>query len=445
MHEARARRHGTKPHGAMLERQYRQLNDEELGSAQRHLASSEQALQAARAGCDVRSERWTTNSRVVGHTLYDQPLHRSTPRQIDSSHRSTPRSLTRDAINSRRTPPIGAHPINDLTQNQKGACLSTRRPKQLIQAAPPGSPSRRGSSPSWRGSSPSRPPPVMVPFTPVSSCSADVPLLPPSRREAHFYTSTTLHPATATAPASALPLTLTPTLTGRLGGGTPQHASNEELDAVRGLDGARARAAAAAGRFALAARAVEQQAEAETMVAAAGAAAASLTLPFGSSGGASGVYAGLRSHRLSELEKGGADAVRAAFQRFDVNRSGRLDYRELREALRTLGIDYTSSQAARVLQAYDADASGLMELREFRSLVRHLGQAGRAAGDKPCCEGCMRTTRALLAGALCFVAGYALAVALHDGQWGAALCGALGLETPKFSNPGSPMLRALEH
>ena len=181
------------------------------------------------------------------------------------------------------------------------------------------------------------------------------------------------------------------------------------------------------------------------MVAAAGAAAASLTLPFGSSGGASGVYAGLRSHRLSELEKGGADAVRAAFQRFDVNRSGRLDYRELREALRTLGIDYTSSQAARVLQAYDADASGLMELREFRSLVRHLGPAGRAAGDKPCCEGCMRTTRALLAGALCFVAGYALAVALHDGQWGAALCGALGLETPKFSNPGSPTSRALDH
>ena len=149
----------------MLERQYRQLNDEELGSAQRHLVSSEQALQAARAGCDVRSERWTTNSRVVGHTVYDQP-----------SHRSTPRSLSRDAINSRRTPPIGAHPINDLTQNQQGAALSTRHPKQLIQAAPPG-------SPSWRGVSPSRPPPVMVPYTPVSR-SADVPLLPPSRREA---------------------------------------------------------------------------------------------------------------------------------------------------------------------------------------------------------------------------------------------------------------------
>ena len=98
-----------------------------------------------------------------------------------------------------------------------------------------------------------------------------------------------------------------------------------------------------------------------------------------------------------------------------------------------------------MLQAYDADASGLMELREFRSLVRRLGDARRAAGDKPCCEGCVRTMRALLAGALCFVAGYALAVALHDGQWGPALCGTLGMGTSKFynpPNPGSPTLGA---
>ena len=37
----------------MIDAQYRRLNDEELGSAQRKLASSEQALKAARAGCDV--------------------------------------------------------------------------------------------------------------------------------------------------------------------------------------------------------------------------------------------------------------------------------------------------------------------------------------------------------------------------------------------------------
>ena len=152
----------------MLGAQYRRLNDEELGSAQRKLASSEQALKAARAGCDVRSERWTTNSRVVGHTLYDRPS--------PSPRRSRPRSLTRDAINARRTPPIGAHPIHDLTQSQKGACFSSRRHREPAQLLPQGS---RADSPTWRGSSPSRPPPVLVPHTPVS---ADAPLLPPSRR-----------------------------------------------------------------------------------------------------------------------------------------------------------------------------------------------------------------------------------------------------------------------
>ena len=112
----------------MLDPQYRRLNDEELGSAQRKLASSEQALKAARAGCDVRSERWTTNSRVVGHTLYDRPS--------PSPRRSRPRSLTRDAINARRTPPIGAHPIHDLTQSQKGACFSSRRHREPAQLLP---------------------------------------------------------------------------------------------------------------------------------------------------------------------------------------------------------------------------------------------------------------------------------------------------------------------
>ena len=57
--------------------------------------------------------------------------------------------------------------------------------------------------------------------------------------------------------------------------------------------------------------------------------------------------------------------IKAVFDRFDVNRSGRLDYRELRTCLRALGLDVTSREAAEVLLAYDADANGLMELLEF--------------------------------------------------------------------------------
>ena len=69
-----------------------------------------------------------------------------------------------------------------------------------------------------------------------------------------------------------------------------------------------------------------------------------------------------------------ADAtIRAVFERFDANRSGRLDYSELRNCLLALGIDVTPPEAARVLAQYDADRSGLMELDEFARLSHSLG------------------------------------------------------------------------
>ena len=54
--------------------------------------------------------------------------------------------------------------------------------------------------------------------------------------------------------------------------------------------------------------------------------------------------------------------VKATFDQYDTNRSGRLDYRELRNCLNALGIDVTGREAAEVLTSYDADGNGLMEL-----------------------------------------------------------------------------------
>ena len=61
--------------------------------------------------------------------------------------------------------------------------------------------------------------------------------------------------------------------------------------------------------------------------------------------------------------------IKAVFDRFDVNQSGRLDYRELRTCLHALGLDVTRREAAEVLLSYDSDANGLMELLEFARLV----------------------------------------------------------------------------
>ena len=64
--------------------------------------------------------------------------------------------------------------------------------------------------------------------------------------------------------------------------------------------------------------------------------------------------------------------VRRAFATFDTNRSGYLDYRELRNALRAYGLDVTVQGSARILAAYDYDPDGKMDLIEFSRLVSDL-------------------------------------------------------------------------
>ena len=64
--------------------------------------------------------------------------------------------------------------------------------------------------------------------------------------------------------------------------------------------------------------------------------------------------------------------VRDIFHRFDRNRSGRLDYRELRNALAALSLDTSHSHAAKILTRYDSDQNGLLELDEFANLCRQL-------------------------------------------------------------------------
>jgi Ca2+-binding EF-hand superfamily protein len=64
--------------------------------------------------------------------------------------------------------------------------------------------------------------------------------------------------------------------------------------------------------------------------------------------------------------------VRDTFMRHDRNRSGRLDYRELRNTLEALSLDTTTSHAADLLKRYDADGNGLLDLDEFYTMVREL-------------------------------------------------------------------------
>ena len=74
--------------------------------------------------------------------------------------------------------------------------------------------------------------------------------------------------------------------------------------------------------------------------------------------------------------------VRRAFAAFDTNRSGYLDYRELRDALRAYGLDATARGAARILAAYDRNPDGKMDLYEFARLISDL-DAGQVPPTHP--------------------------------------------------------------
>ena len=67
--------------------------------------------------------------------------------------------------------------------------------------------------------------------------------------------------------------------------------------------------------------------------------------------------------------------VRSAFDHFDKNRSGYLDYRELRNALRRMGFDVSTRTAIDVLRAYDDHPDGKLDVHEFDNLVRDLNGA----------------------------------------------------------------------
>ena len=67
------------------------------------------------------------------------------------------------------------------------------------------------------------------------------------------------------------------------------------------------------------------------------------------------------------------------FSFFDRNRSGFLDFHELREALRHYGIDTSLAGAIDLLRRYDDYPDGKLDVYEFSNLVRDP-RWGRAAG-----------------------------------------------------------------
>jgi centrin-1 len=63
------------------------------------------------------------------------------------------------------------------------------------------------------------------------------------------------------------------------------------------------------------------------------------------------------------------EEIREAFNLFDTDGSGSIDYKELRNAMRALGFDTKKEEMQKIIDEIDADGSGEIEFPEFMQMM----------------------------------------------------------------------------
>ncbi|XP_061657502.1 centrin-3 isoform X3 [Syngnathoides biaculeatus] len=72
---------------------------------------------------------------------------------------------------------------------------------------------------------------------------------------------------------------------------------------------------------------------------------------------------------LSDEEK---HEIREAFELFDTDKDNRVDYHELKVAMRALGLEVKKADVAQILKDYDTDGSGKIAFEDFNEVVSEL-------------------------------------------------------------------------
>merc|ERR1712039_1025377 len=84
---------------------------------------------------------------------------------------------------------------------------------------------------------------------------------------------------------------------------------------------------------------------------------------------------GYRRKGRQPAKKGGGlsdeqiEEMREAFNLFDTDHSGSIDYRELKAAMHALGFDVKKDELKKMITDIDADASGNIEFPEFLEMM----------------------------------------------------------------------------
>ncbi|EPZ33638.1 EF-hand [Rozella allomycis CSF55] len=61
--------------------------------------------------------------------------------------------------------------------------------------------------------------------------------------------------------------------------------------------------------------------------------------------------------------------IKEAFELFDTDKDGALDYHELKVAMRALGFDIKKPEVLKLLRDYDKSGNGLMEFDDFNKIM----------------------------------------------------------------------------
>eukprot|EP00965_Chrysotila_dentata_P237964 6202219-Pleurochrysis_carterae.AAC.1 len=78
---------------------------------------------------------------------------------------------------------------------------------------------------------------------------------------------------------------------------------------------------------------------------------------------------GSRKAKKPGLSEEQVEEIREAFNLFDTDHSGSIDYRELKAAMRALGFEVKKEELRKMITDIDADGSGQIEFPEFLEMM----------------------------------------------------------------------------
>jgi len=79
-----------------------------------------------------------------------------------------------------------------------------------------------------------------------------------------------------------------------------------------------------------------------------------------------------RTHSRPELTDEQKQEIKEAFELFDTDKDGCVDYHELKVAMRALGFDLKKAEVLKILRDHDKTNHGLMDFEDFAKISTSL-------------------------------------------------------------------------